>query len=938
MNTKFTILLLLLVSISLTVSGYSGNNENTGNKKSSDLAPYNTASENLLFKKKEKAIEGPELEKFYFEEWHYPYGSLLPKEIIDKIWAETKAVPEEEDSGDAAVNSWRTIGPYGSVNSNGARFSGRIIDIEVGNTANPLLATASGGLWGYLGFLPVGISEDITSLAIGSVASYPGSPSTILIGTGEPSQRSGTGMWRTTNSGSTWSHINISPDPGRFYKIRHQSFFAHIVHAASTEGYYRSTDGGLNWIRHLSPANSVGISDIAINLNSPNTIYAARCGDGIYKSTNNGVNWAKVTTPGIPTSDIGRTSLSVGTSNSNKIYVMIDSQAGDTLKGIYMSANDGATWSDVSPGTNIFKNQGWYNNVLEVCPTNSNIVLAGGVRLWRSANSGTTWTELTDDDIHADQHAIEWTSDGQNVYIGNDGGVIYSNDQGVTFSSGINYIPITQYVNFDVGESNRGVIYGGSQDNGITGTTNGGTTWNFTKGGDGGGVSIDPISSLYVNVTAGYYSGDHSFEIYRSSDQGFTWTEDHTGIDPTSTWYTKMRSDRTNPVKLYTNGGAYVYESTNAGNSWNKLNVSAFPVSVTNIGVSKYVAPKAIIYATLNSFTTGQRLRVYDGGNFFERTSGIPSNLRIRQVIPHLTNTTTAYALINGFSAGNKVFKTTNKGVNWTNISGNLPDVPLGGLVPHRLLNNYLYLGTEMGCYRTTNAGVTWHRWNNGMPDATIITEMKWIDSTLENGKRYVIASSYGRSFWVRDVSGDDPDNELNLTMFIQGFYNPGTESTVRDTVNVYLRNSVSPYSKVDSAKVYISNTGGATMTFPNAFPDNEYYVQLRHRNSIETWSSGTINFDDPTESYNFTTFPQQAYGDNQILVNPNNIRYGIYNGDADQNGLVDITDQSLVDNDLFNFTAGYVNTDMNGDNFTDASDAALVDNNSFNFIGKVIP
>jgi hypothetical protein len=169
-----------------------------------------------------------------------------------------------------------------------------------------------------------------------------------------------------------------------------------------------------------------------------------------------------------------------------------------------------------------------------------------------------------------------------------------------------------------------------------------------------------------------------------------------------------------------------------------------------------------------------------------KRSSGIPTNLRVRQVVPHQVNTSTAYALINGFSDGNKVFKTTNRGLSWSNISGNLPDVPIGGLVPHRSLTNYLYLGTETGCYRTTNAGESWHRWNNGMPDATIVTEMKWIDSTLENGKKYVIASTYGRSLWVREVSGDDPDNELSQTMLIQGFYNIATGRTVRDTVNVF--------------------------------------------------------------------------------------------------------------------------------------------------------
>ena len=921
---------------SFSSDNHEGKEQNSG---IADLAPYNKAQDNLPAEKEEVQFEGPDLELKYFEDWHYPYGAVLPKEVLEKMWFEIKKIPEDTDPGDAAVNSWRMIGPYGSVvPSTGARFSGRILDVEVGNTVNPLLATASGGLWGYIGFLPAGASEDVTSLAIGSVASYPGTPSTILIGTGEPRIRAGTGMWRTTNSGVNWTHIDISPDPGDFYRIRHQTFFADIVHAATSEGYYRSTDGGLSWTKHLDGIDSYGICDIAINPNNPNIIYAGKWGDGVFKSTNNGINWSKVTSPGIPTSDIARISLAIGTSNSNKIYTMMESSSGNNTLGIFKSTNDGATWSDITPAEEVLGGQGWYNNVISVCPVNSNIVLAGGIRLYRSTNSGSAWTKLTDPDIHADQHAMEWTPDGSSVYIGNDGGVAYSGDQGATFGTGINYIPVTQYVNFDVGESNRGVIYGGSQDNGITGTTNGGQSWSYTKGGDGGGVAIDPYSSLYVYITSGAYNGNFKFQIYKSTDQGFAWDTNHTGLDPISTWYTKMRSDRTNPIKLYTNGEGFVYESADAGESWSKLNPFTFSYNVRDIGVSKYLFPKAIVYATLNSNVSGNRIKVYEGNGFSERSSGIPVNLKVRQVVPHQVNTSTAYALINGFSAGNKVFKTTNRGLSWSNISGNIPDVPLGGLVPHRLLTNYLYLGTEAGCYRTTNAGVSWHRWNNGMPDATIVTEMKWIDSTLENGKQYVIASTYGRSFWVREVSGDDPDNELSMTMLIQGFYNLSTSRTVRDTVNVYLRNAESPFSKVDSAKVYIGTGGNATMIFPNAFPDNEYYIQLRHRNSIETWSSQTINFDDPTITYNFSLSQTQAFGNNQILVNPATNRFAIYSGDENQNGNVDLTDVVNVSNAAGSFTNGYVASDMNGDDVSDLTDVVITSNNAGAFVSKITP
>jgi photosystem II stability/assembly factor-like uncharacterized protein len=703
----------------------------------------------------------PDREKWYFEQWNYPYGAVLPQNMVKNLWRSVYALPNETALDNQPPNSWRLIGPYGStVQSSNAKFSGRILDIEVGNSVNPIVATASGGLWTYFGFLPVSISDNLTSLVCGAFTTDPLDASRILLGTGEPSVRNGTGLYRSTNSGASWVEIELEDSPSGFYKIQHQGFITSFVHLASNTGYYRSTNNGLNWVRTLSG----NITDFDFHPSTPSTIYCCKKTDGIYKSTNAGVNWVKVTTPGMPTTNVGRSSISVGISNSSRVAVNMSKSSDDNMHGIYLSENDGATWSNLSPPENIHGNQGWYNNMIGICPTNSNIIIAGGVTLWRTVNFGSSWTEVADPDVHADQHTMEWSSDGNSVYLGNDGGLAVSTNQGSTFSTLTNYFPVTQYVNFDIGVSNRGVIYGGSQDNGITGTTNGGETWLFTMGGDGGGVAVDHFSALNIYVTRGVLSGNWAFRRYKSTDKGLTWNGIDNGIDPSEQWYTKIRSNRSSPLVLYHNSGSYVYTSVNEGDNWTKLNNISFPAGVSNIDVTKNVGGNTVVYASLNSSITGQRLRVYDGGSFAERSSGLPLNKLVRSVATHINNNTTAYALINGFSSGEKIYRTTNRGVNWANITGDLPDVPLGDMVAHPSNINNLYLGTQMGCYRTTNAGVNWHRWNNGMPDAAIVTEMKWIDSTVENGRFYVVAATYGRSIFVRDISGDDPIGITNIS------------------------------------------------------------------------------------------------------------------------------------------------------------------------------
>lgn len=179
----------------------------------------------------------------------------------------------------------------------------------------------------------------------------------------------------------------------------------------------------------------------------------------------------------------------------------------------------------------------------------------------------------------------------------------------------------------------------------------------------------------------------------------------------------------------------------------------------------------------------------------------------------------------------------------------------------------------------------------------------------------------------------------VGVSQFIQGFYRPATNLTLRDTLRYYFRNTASPYAIVDSAKSYITFNGEAylnpTLISSGAF----YFLHVRHRNSIETWSN-VIKLDPLTYqlNYSFSASASQAYGSNQIQVDGLPVRYGIYGGDVDQGGEVDATDLSLIDNDAFNFSSGYIQTDITGDGFTDATDYSIADNNALNFVSAVLP
>jgi len=175
----------------------------------------------------------------------------------------------------------------------------------------------------------------------------------------------------------------------------------------------------------------------------------------------------------------------------------------------------------------------------------------------------------------------------------------------------------------------------------------------------------------------------------------------------------------------------------------------------------------------------------------------------------------------------------------------------------------------------------------------------------------------------------------LSLTSLMEGFYNSISNTIISDTVKIFLRNITTPYEIVDSSKGILSSTGAGILNFSRANNATEYYIVFKHRNSLETWSAAGKRFTTDISDYNFTTSSSQAYGNNLVLVGT---KYCIYSGDVNQDGVIEGTDQSMIDNDSFNFISGYVVTDVNGDNFVDASDLSITDNNSSNFVMTVRP
>ncbi|MBS1516871.1 MAG: hypothetical protein JSS91_02160 [Bacteroidetes bacterium] len=183
------------------------------------------------------------------------------------------------------------------------------------------------------------------------------------------------------------------------------------------------------------------------------------------------------------------------------------------------------------------------------------------------------------------------------------------------------------------------------------------------------------------------------------------------------------------------------------------------------------------------------------------------------------------------------------------------------------------------------------------------------------------------------------PIQTIDLKIFVEALYIQSADTTRRDTVRALLRDTISPFTVIDSAKGKMNTAGNVVLNFTKAQNGRAYYLQIDQRNSIQTWTkSGGVLFSDNNSVYDLSSNSSQAFGNNIKQINNSPLRFGIYSGDVNKDGTVDLTDGSIIDNGILNFTTGYVSADVNGDGVVDLADAVFADNNGYNFVNKITP
>lgn len=659
--------------------------------------------------------------------------------------------------------SWTSANPNGMFYARtGANYiSGRTNAIAFHPTDPNIIyiGAAGGGVWKTTngGSAWQALTDNLTSTACGTVVVDPNNPNTIYFGTGELNfsfdSYYGDGIYQSTDGGQSWTKTATTAIGSRFSQITIDPTNPNVVYAAGSSGVYKSTNAGASWFSTSSGSNA---NCVLVDPNNPQTLYTTTGGYGpnlIKKSTDGGTSWTTLTT-GLPAAGTSRTQLAMAPSNTSILYASITNGSGYGLLGLYRTTDAGATWTLQNSTTNYLGGQGWYDNALTVHPTNPDFVVVGGLDVYTSVNAGVTLTQRTSwatsvssNMSHADIHALAY--DGTTLYCGSDGGVYKTTNNGVSWTDLNATLSTLQYQSADYDPTNPMKLYGGSQDNNLETSTDGGITWIQRTTGDGGYSIVDPVNTNYIYGQ--YVNGS----IKRSSDSGVNFSEISPGGSTGGLFYNPYEmAPGDHSTIVY--GQADLWKTTSAQTAtslsgWTQIatssiiggNISAIGISSTNISKIYVGTSGGKIMATTNN------------GGSWTTAIAFPyvSDFALDPV-----DDNACYATFTGFTSTTHVYKTTNGGGTWFSITNNLPNIPVNTIVIVPTYPRSLYVGTDLGVYQSTNDGVSWSSFNSGFPTVAVF------DLKYKDGPQILLAATHGRGCWMFDLSTGLPVQLASLT------------------------------------------------------------------------------------------------------------------------------------------------------------------------------
>ena len=705
---------------------------------------------------------------------------------------------------------WRSIGP--------ANTGGRVADLAVGRVPGVpdaiYVGTASGGIFKSTNqgtsWAPVFDRVD-AMMAIGDIAVSPSNANIVWAGTGEANNRQssswGDGVYRSVDGGRTWKAAGLADTRHIGRVLVHPSNPNTVYVAAvgplwgsnSERGVFKTTDGGQSWAKVLYVDEHTGATDLVMDPENPDTLFAAMyqrqrkawgfngggSGSGIFRTRDGGATWTKLTS-GLPGSDKGRIGLDIFRGDPRLVYAVVEAPGRES--GVYRSTDGGdtwAAWSTLNP-------RPMYYSQIRADPKDRNrVYLLGSNRgFYISDDGGRTFRDVFSA-VHSEDHALWIDPDDTNhLIVGGDGGVSISWDRGQTWLFRDN-LPIGQFYEISVDMQDPYMICGGLQDNGhwclpsATRNRNGITNRDgFNIGsGDGFYTRIDPTDAqtAFIESQEGRVNRLNLATLERQPIVPALRRPDAAsrggvpGADRDRwNWNTPIVMSAFDPRVLYI-GSHVVFRSPDRGGSWKAIspdltaNVNRETLQMMGAVVPERALSRHDGQTTFSTLTTisespldarvlytgsddGQVQVTRDGGqkwtNLTARIDGVPAGTYVSGIAASRHVAGRVYATFDGhFNNDYTAYVTVSDdfGQTWRAIASGLPATSVRRLREHPRNPRLLFAGHERGIHMSIDGGVSWSSLNLNMPSVPVH------DIVIHPRDNDLIVGTHGRSIWVLD-------------------------------------------------------------------------------------------------------------------------------------------------------------------------------------------
>ena len=472
-------------------------------------------------------------------------------------------------------------------------------------------------------------------------------------------------------------------------------------------------------------------------------------------SENGGNTWRRMGLGVLPYSGTCRMVIGVTPANDSIVYVACDE---GKFVGLFESRDFGQTFTKKSDSPNIMgrsnigddeQSQGWYDFCITVDQNDENNIVVGGIYLWKSGNGGVTWAFTGNNNVHVDHHTFEFSPVNGKLYNGNDGGIYESSNMGESWTNLSDGLGIGEVYKIGQSATWREKVMNGYQDNG-TKTYMGSllSPWMQTGGGDGMECVVD-----YTNSEYSYSSSQHGpvsrwiSNVYSGRIAG----ENVNGIDEDGAWVTPFCLHESDPKTMFI-GYKNIWRSKNvkvqnaSQIEWERITYLLDTNNENTRVVESSPANADIFYFSRNQTLFRSDNIMADSPDWIILTDSLPptsSNLDPYDIEAHPFDENTLYITHN-----RNVYKSTDKGNSWEDISGSLPSTTFYDIAFDLSSVEGLYVTALNGVYFKEGPETDWIFYGEGLPENSKINEIEIFQDPESRNESRLRIGTYSRGLW----------------------------------------------------------------------------------------------------------------------------------------------------------------------------------------------